>query len=112
MIQGSLECCWRAPAAHATSLFSGSVTSTEALYNAPPFGALRDDSWGAVTMGRFARRLGPLLFGIPGGGTWDMGHGTWLGHGYPGASPFLLKRMLTHTQREGKEQSDSSNLDR
>ena len=75
MIQGSLECCWRAPAAHATSLFSGSVTSTEALYNAPPFGALRDDSWGAVTMGRFARRLGPLLFGIPGGGTWDMGHG-------------------------------------
>ncbi|CAK9079577.1 Prolycopene isomerase [Durusdinium trenchii] len=40
---------------------------SDALYNAPPFGALRDDSWAAVTMGRFFRRLGPLLFDIPGG---------------------------------------------
>lgn len=39
----------------------------EALYNAPPFGALRDDPWSAVTMGRFAPRLKPLLFDIPGG---------------------------------------------
>lgn len=68
-----LRACWRRPCD--VPDFSGSVTSAEALYNAPPFGALRDDSWGAVTMGRFARRLGPLLFGIPGGGTWDMGHG-------------------------------------
>ena len=29
---------------------------SDALYNAPPFGALRDDNWVAVTMGRFFRR--------------------------------------------------------
>lgn len=32
----------------------------KALYNAPPFGALRDDGWAAVTMGRFSRWGNPL----------------------------------------------------
>ncbi|CAJ1357690.1 unnamed protein product [Effrenium voratum] len=39
---------------------------SDALYNAPPFGALRDDNWVAVTMGRFFRRVLPIL-GLPGG---------------------------------------------
>ncbi|CAE7681886.1 CRTISO [Symbiodinium pilosum] len=39
---------------------------SSALYNSPPFGALRDDSFVPITMGRYARRLLPL-FSIPGG---------------------------------------------
>ncbi|CAE7252453.1 CRTISO [Symbiodinium necroappetens] len=40
---------------------------SEALYNSPPFGALRDDPFAPITLGRYTRRLLPLLFGIPGG---------------------------------------------
>lgn len=40
---------------------------SDALYNIPPFGALRDDPFAPITLGRYTRRLLPLLFGIPGG---------------------------------------------
>ncbi|CAE7802593.1 unnamed protein product [Symbiodinium microadriaticum] len=39
---------------------------SDALYNSPPFGALRDDPFAPITLGRYARRLLPLFFGIPG----------------------------------------------
>ncbi|CAE7192094.1 CRTISO [Symbiodinium natans] len=40
---------------------------SEALYNSPPFGALRDDPFVPITLARYTRRLLPLFFGIPGG---------------------------------------------
>jgi len=40
---------------------------SKALYNSPPFCALRDDAGAVITLGRYAGRVAPLFFGLPGG---------------------------------------------
>ena len=97
MIQGSLECCWRAHAAHATSLFPVASPALRRFTTHLPSvlcgmtpGALSpwDDSpgdWGLSFLG--SQEVGH--------GTWDMA-GTWL----PWCFAFPFKANIdTHTQR-------------